>query len=63
MITVVILINGNPIMARSATNTSKETPDGSHIYHLDTGKQLIHRRSDGPVKLAIAMLKTIKEAP
>jgi hypothetical protein len=61
MISVVILINGSPIMARSATNTLKETPDGSNIYKCDTGDQIIHKRSDGAVKLAIKLLKTIKE--
>jgi len=62
MITVAILINGNPIMARSATNTLKETPDGSHIYICDTGQQIIHRRADGAVRLAEKLLKTFKEA-
>lgn len=50
-------------MARSATNTLEETPDGSHIYLCDTGQQIIHKRSDGAVKLAEKLLKTIKEAP
>ena len=62
MITVAILINGNPLMARSATNTLNETPDGRQIYMLDTGERMVHRREDGAVKLAIKMLKTIKES-
>ncbi len=61
MITVAILLNGNPLMARSAVNTEKETADGSTIYKVDTGETINHRKSDGAVKLAIKMLKTIRE--
>ena len=60
LITVAILINGNPIMARSATNTLKETPEG-HIYLCDDGSQIIHKRDTGAVALAIKLLETIKE--
>lgn len=59
MITVAILINGQPIAARSAVNI-EECASG-HKYKLDDGKTLLHRREDGAVKLAIEMLKTIKE--
>ena len=60
MITVAILINGNPIAARSAVNI-EECASGYHKYKLDDGKTLLHRREDGAVKLAIEMLKSIKE--
>lgn len=60
MITVAILINGQPIMARSAVNTGKEVSPGSYKYRVDDGSQIIHKRVDGAVKLAIEMLKTIK---
>lgn len=63
MISVVILINGNPIMARSCVNTEKQTPDGSCIYRSDTGEQIIHNQKDGAVKLAMKMLRTIKDQP
>jgi len=61
MITVAILINGNPIMARSAHNTGKEISPGCYEYRVDDGSQIIHRRDAGAVPLAIKLLKTIKE--
>lgn len=61
MISVVILINGNPIMARSAVNTGKETSPGFYEYNVDDGSTIIHERELGAVPLAIEMLKTIKE--
>jgi hypothetical protein len=60
MITVAILINGKPLMARSATNTMNEIDEGI-IYLCDTGEEIIHRPQDGAVALAIKMLKTIRE--
>jgi predicted RNase H-like HicB family nuclease len=61
-ITVVILINGNPIMARSATKTFEKITNGA-IYHCDTGRIIIHKSEDGNVALAIKLLGTIKENP
>ena len=61
MITVAILINGQPIMARSATNTLEETSKGEHIYFCDSGEKIKHKRDAGAVALAIKLLKTIKE--
>jgi len=61
MITVAILINGNPLMTRSAVNIGKQTPDGSTIYRVDTGEQVLHKREEGAAILAIKLLKTIKE--
>lgn len=52
-----ILINGKPVMGRSAVNRLKE--DG--FYHCDDGTKIKHNPNDGAVKLAIKMLKTIKE--
>lgn len=60
MITVSILINGQPIFTRSAVNTTANDT-GMCIYKLDTGGTIKHRRIDGAVKLAIKMLQTIKE--
>lgn len=57
---VVILINGRPIMARSATRI-KGDPDGRAVYQVDDGSKINHEPKDGAVKLAIEMLKTIKE--
>ncbi len=59
MITVAILINGQPIMSRAAVNR-RELPDGRCLYELDDGSTLNHRRDDGAVLLAIEMLKTLK---
>jgi len=77
MITVSIFINGNPIFTRSARNLGEtwyssidgeEIVDhdhasfrGMHLYKLDDGTEIKHLREDGAVKLAIEMLKTIKE--
>ena len=61
MITVAILINGHPIMARSAVNTGRTTTKGRAIYRVDTGEEVVHTREDGAVPLAIQLLKTIKE--
>lgn len=62
MISVAIMINGNPIMARSAVNkgeVDKNRPEC--VYKLDDGTEIIHDPDDGAVKLAIEMLETIKE--
>ena len=61
MITVAILINGNPIMARSATNSGKVLANGSTVYNVDDGKTVRHHQEKGAVKLAIKLLNTIKE--
>ena len=60
MITVAILINGNPIIARSAHRTKSEK-DGQDVYKVDTGEEVLHSRGDGAVALAIKLLKTVKE--
>lgn len=59
MITVAILINGQPIMARSAVRV--ETKGKHGYYKLDDGQVIQHQISTGAAKLAIKMLKTIKE--
>lgn len=60
MISVAILINGQPVVARSAVNKG-DIGDGLFLYSLDDGNTIVHRREDGAVKLAIEMLKKIKE--
>lgn len=55
MITVAILINGQPIMARSATNI------GNNKYSVDDGSVIEHDADAGAVPLAIKLLQTIKE--
>lgn len=63
MITVAILINGQPIMARSATNVSKLDilEDDENLYQVDDGSAIKHIPNDGVVALAKKMLDTIKE--
>lgn len=61
MITVAILINGQPIYARTAVNTKRSLRDGRTIYSLDDGQEVYHHREERAVKLAIKMLRKIKE--
>lgn len=60
MLTVSILINGNPIMARSAVNRGT-LPNGDTLYAVDDGSEITHRREDGAVALAKKLLDTIRE--
>ena len=61
MISVAIMINGNPIMARSAVNKGIESDDGNVEYLCDDRTIIYHNPDDGAVELAIKLLKTIKE--
>lgn len=61
MISVAIMINGNPIMARSAVNKGIEFDDGNVEYLCDDGTIIYHNPDDGAVELAIKLLKTIQE--
>jgi len=60
MITVAILINGEPILARSAINKRRENEKGETEYLTDAGETIYHVRKDGAVKLAHKLLDTIK---
>jgi len=60
MITVNILMNGQPIYTRSAKNVKKMKGD-MYQYKLDDGSEIVHNRKHGAIKLAIKMLKQIKE--
>ena len=60
MLTVSILINGNPIMARSAVKRGR-LPNGDTRYAVDDGSEIFHRREDGAVALAKKLLDTIVE--
>jgi len=61
MISIVILINGYPVMARSAFRTTEAAEDEENKYQVDTGEKIIHIPSDGVVPLCKAMLDTIRE--
>lgn len=57
MLTVSILINGEPIYTRTVVNRVKE--EGAYI--CDDGSKIVHDPEDGAVKLAIKALQTIHE--
>lgn len=57
MLTVSILINGEPIFTRSVVNRIKSKGG----YVCDDGTVIKHNPKDGAVSLAIKALKTIKE--
>lgn len=59
MITVAILINGQPIVAKNAVNTGKLTKKG-HKYVADGGDIIYHNRDDGAVAIAKKLLDTIR---
>lgn len=61
MISVAIMINGHPIMARSAVNKTEVNEEGKTRYACDDGTNIWHYPSDGAVTLAKKMLDTIKE--
>jgi len=61
MITVSILINGNPLMARSAVNKGDVDNMGRARYACDDGTHIRHNPGDGAVALAKKMLDTIVE--
>jgi len=61
MITVCILINGQPIYTRTAVNITDDSKDRTHKYKVDSGVVLSHVRAEGAVVLAKKMLDTIKE--
>ena len=60
MLTVAILINGNPIMARSAVR-GEPSPDGRITYLVDDGATIQHDPDDGAVALARKLLDRIVE--
>lgn len=63
MITVQILINGEVILARSASNVSgKHIPkDEPNAYKVDTGEIISHIPDKGVCKLAKRLIDTIQE--
>jgi len=62
MITVAILINGQPILTRSARNIGLANDlTGAHKYKVDDGRMLTHHRGDGALALAKRMLDGIEE--
>jgi hypothetical protein len=60
VITVAILINGNPIVAVNAINQGVTNSQGQTLYLATHGQEILHKREDGAVKLAKMLLDTIK---
>lgn len=60
MITVAILINGNPIVARNAVNLARVNDKGETAYKTDSGEIIWHDPADGAVALAHKLLDLIK---
>lgn len=60
MITVAILINGNPLVARNAVNTGRINDKGYTLYHTDSGETVLHKPEDGAIALAHQLLDLIK---
>jgi hypothetical protein len=60
VITVAILINGNPIVAKNAVNQGKKNKRGETAYKTDSGEIIWHPRDKGAVALAHALLDTIR---
>lgn len=60
MITVAILINGNPILAKAAVNEGYKNERGETAYKTDSGEIVFHYRSEGAVALAQKLLETIR---
>lgn len=63
MISVMISVNGNPIMGRSAVRKKDRLgPEGNiSEYHVDDGTKILHNPDDGALVLAKKLLGTIKE--
>lgn len=61
MLSVCILINGNPLTARSCHNTEDENERGEVRYRVDDGSDVWHDPEDGVVALAKKLLDTIRE--
>lgn len=62
MITVSILINGQPIYTRSAVNRSKPNPASKiNTYEVDDGTIIYHQIDKGAIHLAKKLLEKIKE--
>jgi len=61
MITVVVLINGQPIFTRSARIVERYPLTGICDYRVDTGKIIIRYNGEPIIPLVKRMLDTIDE--
>lgn len=60
MLTVAILINGNPIVAKNAINQGRYGEQGKTAYKTDSGEIIYHDPDEGAVVLAKKLLDTIR---
>jgi hypothetical protein len=60
MLTVAILLNGHPLVAKNAINLSRKNKKGQTAYRTDSGEIIWHAREEGAVALAHKLLKTIR---
>jgi len=60
MITVAILINGHPIVAKNAVNQNETDSKGRTKYLTDSGEIIWHERKEGAVALAKKLLNGIR---
>lgn len=56
------MINGNPILARSAVNKGYAPNKDGCVYEVDDGNIVLHDPDDGAVQLAKKLLDLIKES-
>jgi len=62
MLTVAILINGHPLVAKSAVNLQETNEKGLTKYRADDGTIILHDQSDGAVVLSKKLLDLIKNS-
>jgi hypothetical protein len=60
VLTVAIMVNGEPIYARSAVRV-EDLEDNHGRYEVDDGSELVHDPDEGAVELAEKLLQTIDE--
>ena len=60
MLTVAILINGNPLVAKNAINTQRLNEKGEIAYKTDSGEVIWHDSESGAVALAKKLLDLIR---
>jgi hypothetical protein len=60
MLTVAILINGQPIVAKNAVNQMRKNKKGEVAYKTDSGELVWHDPVDGAIALAHKLLDTIR---
>ena len=62
MITVIVYINGTPIITRSARRREPfKGRDDTYSYTVDDGRVVKHKYSDGAAELSRKLLKGVKK--